>query len=210
MKVDCFDDILPVADFEQLKKRAEKLYSKSSSYLKKQPLIISSTSRFPQDYLGESKEVQSAIRVIFDEMCVCFDLDKKKSHFETWNIFSEVHGMHSLSTSHGAHFDDNKWSVLPSDENRFAAVASGVLYFNTTPTYLRIFPKRHSTRDAPMKPAELIKFQEHQCVENRLVCFEGDLMHTVCGRFKASDGVFSRMGMVFNVWDESPARPWWF
>ena len=52
MKVDCFDDILPVADFEQLKKRAEKLYSKSSSYLKKQPLIISSTSRFPQDYLG--------------------------------------------------------------------------------------------------------------------------------------------------------------
>lgn len=210
MKVKFFDEMLPMTDFNQLKKRAENLRSKSSPYLKEQPLIISSTSRFPQDYLGESKEVQGAVKAVFDEMCLCFDLDKNKSYFETWNIFSEVNGMHSLSSSHGAHFDDNMWSVLPSDEQKFAAVASGVLYFNTTPTYVRIFPKRYSTKDSPPKPKELINFQEHQCVENRLVCFEGDLMHTVRGKFKDSDGAFSRMGMVFNVWGKSPARPWWF
>jgi hypothetical protein len=210
VKVDCFDQILPTADFNHLKKRAENLYLKSGPYLKKQPLIISSTSRFPQDYLGESSEVQSAVKAVFDEMCVSFDLDGNKSYFETWNIFSEINGMHSLSSSHGAHFDDNMWSVLPSDEQKFAAVASGVIYFNTTLTYLRIFPKRYSTIDSLPKPDELLNFQEHQCVENRLVCFEGDLMHTVRGKFKVSDGVFSRMGMVFNVWGKSPARPWWF
>ncbi len=127
---------------------------------------------------------------------------------EHWFIFSNLDHKEPISVTHGAHFDDNKWTIK-ENSTVFPPSLIAILYLYDTPTSLRVFNADYKDRKIIENiPISLMKYRDIECRENRLIIFPGQKFHGVVGTLKDSK-IIKRTGLVFNLWNVSPQRPWW-
>jgi hypothetical protein len=202
-----YDSFLTDDEHKYLVNYSDKIYSYLTSYQKEQALIISSTEEWSTDYVTKDLKLENIFEK-FVKTLEAFLPQVKMESVEHWFIYSSLSHKEPISVTHGAHFDDNKWSIK---ENHTVEAPSliAIYYLYETPTAIRVFNIDYKMKSIVSRiPEQLIQFEEIACKENRLIVFPGDKYHGVVGTLK-EEGVCKRTGLVFNLWKDSPQRPWW-
>jgi len=202
-----YDSFLSDEDHQYLVNHADTIYSYLTDYHKQQALIISATEECSSDYVTKDSRLDK----IFNQFVTTlksFTPEVDIKSVEHWFIYSSLSHQEPISVTHGAHFDDNKWSIK---ENHVVGPPSviAIYYLHETPTAIRVFNVDYKMKAIVERiPEGLIRFEEIACKENRLIVFPGEQYHGVVGTLK-DESVIKRTGLVFNLWRESPQRPWW-
>jgi hypothetical protein len=203
-----YDSFLNEEEHLYLTQHSSKVKSYANKEQKNYPLIISATEEWSQDYLQKDFRLQ----LIFTKFINAFQNFEQNLIFgsiEYWFIFSNLSKGEPISTTHGAHFDDNKWTIKNENEIKAPSIIA-IFYLHTTPTALRVFNYDFNDRqNLQVKSQNISNFLDVECLGNRLVIFRGEKMHGVFGKLNEIETV-QRVGLVFNLWEESPQRPWWF
>jgi len=203
-EVPFIDSFLTDEEFIFLREHAAKIKQFATEFHKSCPLIIAATEEYSKDYLVHDNILQNIFEKISKKLH-SFDWLPPIKSVEHWYIFSNLNHKKSITSTHGPHFDDNKWTVR-ENANISPPALIAIFYLHSTPTSLRVFNYDYENKDKQFPHP--LKFIDVECKQNRLIIFQGNKYHGVIGKFK-DDLDYERAGLVFNLWEESPQRPWW-